>query len=442
MSHGEDYFSRTLGHVLPRWGLRQGPISLTHAQRCAVLAVFFLVTLGSANDATGQPLRTTLAQAATASAPEQQPSTLQVRKLDAEVRKLEAEIASIRAVDERTTWWTTVLTAIGTMVGAVVGGIFTFVITRIGQRFNELQKDLETKRSERDEARREQDARLSGEKLRQEREHAQELHNLRLFQDLGHVSHRARLAAAAVLLHRLRKLENPSEQDEKPNPREIAEAPLIKKVLIAVLKRGDPSEEQSGAEEVVADVASRTSEGALRKYIADELVETLGVRFAPRGAALEQALEQRPVEFGDSRLGEGREFQKCDLTDAYWAFVDARRLDFFGSDLTKISLRGAALQEAVFYEAILFDATLRDADLRKANFMGADLRQADLRNANLRGANLQGANLGGTNLLGADLEGAVINTDAIRRFRATQWPEKFTETAQVEVKDDVYRPAS
>ena len=358
---------------------------------------------------------------------------IELQKMGAEVRKLEAEIASIRAIDAGTKWWTTVLTAIGTIIGAIVGGAFTFVITRMGRQFDRLQKELEEKRSERDRLHHEQDERLNRLKLRQEREHARDLHNLRLFQDLGHVSHRARLAAASVLLDRLYRLQN--TKGEEGAAQEITDAALIKKVLVAVLKRQSSPETQLQQTEADENVDGATSEAALRKYIADELVETVGARFEAA---------KRPVEFGKSSLGAGRQFQECDLANVYWANVDARGLDFYRSDLSGASLRGAALQEAVFYQTRLVHAVLRDADLRKANFAGADLRQADLRNADLREANLQGADLGGADLRGARLEGAVYNIEALRRFQATRWPEGFAEPKSVgtEVMHDVYRPAS
>jgi hypothetical protein len=412
---------------------------LVSRRKNPALVAFLMLLLGPGSDPESATTKVsqniTTAQATSVAASEGQLSELGTKKLESEIRKLEAEIASIRAIDAGTRWWTSVLAAIGTIVGAVVGGVFTFVITRMGHRFDRLQKDIEEKRSQRETLHREQDDRLNRLKLRQEREQARDLHNLRLFQDLGHASHRARLAAASVLLDRLRRLEHPGE-DEEWTQQEIADASLIKKVLVAVLKRQTSNKSHEPQDrEASADAEDSLSEAALRKYIADELVETLSARFAP---------EERPAEFGNSPLGKAREFQECDLTNVFWAFVDARRLDFFGSDLTKASLRGAALQEAVFYDATLCDAVLRDADLRKANLMGADLRKADLRNADLRDANLQGADLGGADLRGAKLEGAVINIEALRRFRATQWPEGFAEPQEVGTKilGEIYRPTS
>jgi hypothetical protein len=183
----------------------------------------------------------------------------------------------------------------------------------MGQRFSRLQKELEESRSERDRLRREDDEKLSRLKMRQEQEQAQELHNLRLFQDLGHHSHRARLAAAAVLLDRLRKLR--VETDE------AGTAQLIGKVLVAVLKRQAPTiDKPTGDDAEPALGITAESEASWRKYIADEMVVTLGVRFEP---------DDRPTEFGKSALGQDRDFQKCDLADVYWAYVDARGIDFF-----------------------------------------------------------------------------------------------------------------
>jgi hypothetical protein len=297
----------------------------------------------------------------------------------------------------------------------------------MGQRFSRLQKELEDSRSERDRLRREDDEKLSRLKMRQEQEQAQELHNLRLFQDLGHHSHRARLAAAAVLLDRLRKLR--VETDE------AGTAQLIGKVLVAVLKRQTPTiDKPIGDDAEQAPGITAESEASLRKYIADEMVVTLGVRFEPDG---------RPTDFGKSALGQDRDFQKCDLADVYWAYVDARGIDFFQSDFTQASLRGAALQGAIFYEATLRNAVLREADLRNANLIGCDLQGADLRKADLRDANLQGANLLGADLRDAELDGAVISTNAILRFRPTVLPQGMEETSTgTRTMADVYRPAS
>ncbi len=236
----------------------------------------------------------------------------EAEKRAADIAKTEAETRALTAIGDETRWWTTVLTAVGSLIGAIVGGIFTFVVTKMAQRFSRLQKELEDSRAERDRLRREDDEKLGRLKLRQEQEQAQELHNLRLFPDLGHHSHRARLAAAAVLLDRLRKLQT--------EPDETGSAQLIGKVLAAVLKRQAPAAERpaSGDAEAAAEITAE-SEASLRKFIADELVATLGVRFEA---------SDRPTDFGKSALGEGRDFQKCDLADVVLGLCRCARRRF------------------------------------------------------------------------------------------------------------------
>lgn len=400
------------------------------ANRHGLFASFFVLMIVGMSVGVSMAEPPAISQPARTSVPNRSPSPTEAAKLAADIEKTKAETEALNAISNQTRWWTTVLTAVGSIVGAIVGGIFTFVVTKMAQRFSQLQKELEDSRSERDRLRREDDEKLSRLKMRQEQEQAQELHNLRLFQDLGHQSHRARLAAAAVLLDRLRRLRGMESAETDA----AGTAQLIGKVLVAVLKR-----QSSIADERTSDVTnppletSAESEASLRKYIADELVVTLGVRFAPG---------DRPSDLGKSPLGEGRDFQKCDLADVYWAYVDARGIDFFQSDFSQASLRGASLRETVFYEATLRNAILRGADLRNANLIGCDLRGADLREADLRGANLQGANLSGANLRDAVLEGAVINAEDVLRFRPTALPQGIDAFTGTRVMADVYRPAS
>jgi uncharacterized protein YjbI with pentapeptide repeats len=130
--------------------------------------------------------------------------------------------------------------------------------------------------------------------------------------------------------------------------------------------------------------------------------------------------------------------QKSDLRDVYWAYVNARGLDFYDSDLSRASLRGAALEGAGFYDAVMVQAVLREANLTGTNFtganlegarlMGANLQGVNLTAANLTGANLQGANLVNTNLNEAVLSGVIYNTERIGGFKPTQWPADFDPT--------------
>jgi uncharacterized protein YjbI with pentapeptide repeats len=358
----------------------------------------------------------------------------EAEKLAAEIAKTQAETRALRAIGDQTRWWTTVLAAVGSLIGAIVGGIFTFVVTKMGQNFSRLQKELEDGRSERDRLRREDDEKLSRLKMEQEQEQTQELHNLRLFQDLGHQSHRARLAAAAVLLDRLRKLRalRFTAVDPEASAPFAEQSALIAKVLVAVLKRQTKAAKESINEDAdLAEASTAENEASLLKFIADEIVIVLGARFKK---------EDRPRAFYDSPLKKGQDFQKCDLGDVNWANVDARGIDFFQSDFSRASLRSAALQEAVFYEATLRDAALENADLQRANLGGCDLRRANLRNADLRFANLQGANLFEADIQNANFRDAVINTEVIQRFGPTVLPQNIEAPAGILTMNETYRP--
>ena len=310
------------------------------------------------------------ASAQTPASPSQteHPSTnvLQQLKLKAEIAKLESENDTLRALDKNTRVYTTWLTAAGSITGAAIGSLITLLIWYLGRK----------------------NARLSQDKLEQDRENARELHNLRLFQDLGHDSDRARLAAAAVLLDRLHRLNL-----ERDLPEGDEESRLIAGVLVAVLKQ---------TASIEAGRAQGDSDSCLRKYIADKLVDTLNARFEPTTGPTSTVSPLRNFDF-----------QNCCLVDVFWKDVDAREVDFFGSSLSKASLRGAALQGAVFYEADLTGAVLRYANLTGANLMNATLHKADLRNAILDGALLDGALLDGAMLDGARLEGSTL--DGIQR---------------------------
>jgi hypothetical protein len=128
---------------------------------------------------------------------------------------------------------------------------------------------------------------------------------LQLFQHLGNGD----LAAAAVLLDRLKRLER-LQRENHTDALERAERPLIKKVLISSLKKAqvpkaDRQEDEAADREAIEAPSSATTPRAgqsiLRKFIADELVDTLSAKL-PSGTG-------RPVKTGISPLGDGPEFQ-------------------------------------------------------------------------------------------------------------------------------------
>jgi len=271
-------------------------------------------------------------------------------------------LRALRPFSREATAW---LAAAGTIAGGALGAFITLVINRMGRQ-----------------------------RLRQERELAREQHNLQLFQNLENHS----LAAASILLNRLRRLVR-LERKGHLDDFEQDELPAIKKVLIATLKKEQNQRGASGG-------------SVLRKLIAEELAEALSARF-PK--------DQRPAAHVPSPLGQGLEFQQCDIREVYWAYVNGRGLDFYGSDLSLASLRGAALEGAIFYDAVMHQTALQEAAL-----MGANLTGADLHGANLKGANLQGAILSGANLSEATLAGAIYSTAPIGDLGPTHWPSDFT----------------
>jgi uncharacterized protein YjbI with pentapeptide repeats len=96
-------------------------------------------------------------------------------------------------------------------------------------------------------------------------------------------------------------------------------------------------------------------------------------------------------------------FRDRDLTCAFLAGADLRRVDLFHA-----RLRGAQLYGANLEGANLTGANLEGAKLDNAMLNDADLTLADLRNASLESAELMGARLSGTKLQGASLKEAML----------------------------------
>ncbi len=89
----------------------------------------------------------------------------------------------------------------------------------------------------------------------------------------------------------------------------------------------------------------------------------------------------------------GIDLQKTNLQDAYLGVqkkqskrINLSKGDFYKSDLSRASFKGAILNHAVFYQARLLGTVFRDADLRYANFYEANILGAKFNNAKLEGA--------------------------------------------------------
>jgi Pentapeptide repeats (9 copies) len=93
----------------------------------------------------------------------------------------------------------------------------------------------------------------------------------------------------------------------------------------------------------------------------------------------------------------------ANAADAYWAWADFSRADFYKANLTNASFRKSILQSSQFCNVKLNGAVLVEADCAAANFKLADLRKADLSGATLLGTQFERAKVSGCILTGAKL---------------------------------------
>lgn len=205
-------------------------------------------------------------------------------------------------------------------------------------------------------------------------------HVFQLCQALSNPSPRLQMAAAALLIERLRV--RSSEREQRA---------IIQALLAATID--DRSDEKQPA-----------ASPEFCKYVADSV---LGVLKNSRGDA------------SDASPLASFYLQRVRCPGAYWASTDLRRVDFFGATLDGASLRRANLKDAVFYDASLSGAKLLGADLTEADFRGANLCGADLRDQEM---DKQGP-ARKTKWAGAKFAGAKY--DGSTRFPAELDPEGF-----------------
>lgn len=89
----------------------------------------------------------------------------------------------------------------------------------------------------------------------------------------------------------------------------------------------------------------------------------------------------------------GADLQKTNLQNVYFSRqnVNLYKVDFYGADLSKASLKAVSAVEAIFYEARLESTIFKDANLKNANFCNANLINSNFKGAILEGANFKGA---------------------------------------------------
>ncbi len=94
---------------------------------------------------------------------------------------------------------------------------------------------------------------------------------------------------------------------------------------------------------------------------------------------------------------ESVDLQRTNLQNAYLGLrsdgnaPNLKRADFYRSDLSAASLKGADAEKAVFYQARLHNTIFKKANLKGASFFEADLLGADFSEATLVDANFAGA---------------------------------------------------
>ncbi|MDQ1353442.1 MAG: hypothetical protein QG657_3748 [Acidobacteriota bacterium] len=282
----------------------------------------------------------------------------EAEKLKAEVSKLREETDIIKntnnAPDKNFRWLTVWLTALG---GIILGFIGFF----LNRTLNRTQKG----------------------KMEQEEKLNKEKHMLEVFRHLGSGKRQIRIGAAAILIQRLKKI---NENDKSKDEEKKYDLPMIANFLLSVTKHEDDT--------------------IIQKYIADGLVKALG-------AIVHGGKNEVPSEKVSILKMYDLDFQKTKLYDVWWKRIDARGVDFFGADLVKAGLRESFLQEAIFYEANLTEAILIKANLESTNLQKAILKRAKFTRAKLTKAILKEADLTGADLVGAILNDVDLSTSII-----------------------------
>lgn len=201
---------------------------------------------------------------------------------------------------------------------------------------------------------------IQSRKIKQEDLFHRERHNLNLFEVLSNDNHRLQLAAASLLIERLKR--PVKTLDDKAERRSILRA------LISVTKDAPSDYKDSGISP------------ELRKFVADNIVVQLD-------SFVNRKSKKR------SNLSPMKEFdwQNAHLDRAWWPSIDARGVDFWHASLREIGMSGADLSGAILKDAnlensVLKNAILQNADLRGANLIGTDLTGADFKNARLSNA--------------------------------------------------------
>ncbi len=202
--------------------------------------------------------------------------------------------------------------------------------------------------------------RLQRRKMRHVEIFHRESHNLRLFRALSDNNQRLQMAAAALLMERLK-------QESGTKSSAVSDRMAIIRALVSVTKDAPTRGRDRGVSP------------ELSKFIADSVPKALRA-FMRRGSKLPPRSPLKDYDWQGARLD-----------GAWWQDIDARGVDFFGAHLNGAGMRRAHLAGGVFKGAKLRNSVLVEADLQEADLRGADLCGANLEGAILENAKLEGA---------------------------------------------------
>lgn len=299
----------------------------------ALAAMIVVASLSSAQETTGDPDRQSSADAAKPQSGNTEAA------LELENEKLRQEIANLSIENEALGVGTRKFSAIVGAIGGVTGALLTFFVGFAGLKLKSVQDNR--LRQEKD---------LEQKKLDQDRVLNREKQTLEIFRDLGSENPRTQIAAASLLLQRLKSHETGGDQSEVQE----LERPTIIKVLVSVLKEKREPKAGATADTTAADAQNFET---LRKYIADNLLELLR------------------DEISDY------DWQNVNLSKVWWKGVDASGVDFYQANLREAGFREANFKDAVFYQADLSKAVLKGAKLSGANFFDATIDKANMQGA-------------------------------------------------------------
>ena len=129
---------------------------------------------------------------------------------------------------------------------------------------------------------------------------------------------------------------------------------------------------------VIASILRSQETGTLQKILVDSLAYAPSLRHA----------DLQKTNLQNAYLGSRVVSER---TEANRSVVDLSYADFYRSDLSGGSIKGAIARSAVFYQARLQNTILKGADLRNANFFEADLDGAVFDGALLKDASFKNA---------------------------------------------------